>query len=67
MLPISEDSTLTIVVIVVSKSLADKVNSFLFISNKKQSKIGMVLLEFKTPPIDLRCFNNAVAEITKFI
>jgi hypothetical protein len=54
-------------VIVVSISLAESVSSFLFISNKKQSKMGMVLLEFKTPPMDFKCFNKVDADITKFI
>jgi NAD(P)H-dependent flavin oxidoreductase YrpB (nitropropane dioxygenase family) len=48
-------------------SLADRVNSVLLISNKKQSRIGIVLFEFKTPPMDFKCFKRRDAEITKFI
>jgi hypothetical protein len=65
--PPCEASTLRTVVMVVSISLAEIVSSLLRISNKKQSKIGMVLLEFKTPPMDFKCFNKVVEDITKFI
>jgi len=67
MLPLSFESTFIDVVMVVSMSLADKVNSPLLISNRKQSRIGMVLLVFNTPPIDFKCLNKDDADTTKFI
>src|SRR5688572_2737809 len=67
MLPLSFDSTFRVVVMVVSISLAESVSSLLLISNKKQSRIGIVLLEFRTPPMDLRYFNKVEADTTKFI
>ena len=48
-------------------SLAKSVNVPLLRSNKKQSKMGMVLLEFKTPFIDFKCFNKVDDDTTKFI
>jgi hypothetical protein len=56
-----------LVVMVVSMSLANNVNVPLFNSNKKQSKIGMVLLVLITPLIDFKCFNNKDDATTKFI
>jgi hypothetical protein len=56
-----------LVVMVVSISLAEMVNSPFKISNKKQSKIGIVLFEFKTPPMDFRCLRRVDAVTTKFI
>ena len=38
-----------------------------FFPNKKQSKIGMVLLVLITPLIDFKCFNNKDDATTKFI
>jgi hypothetical protein len=67
MLPLSDASTLMLVVMVVSMSLANKVSVPLFNSNRKQSKIGIVLLEFKTPLIDFKCFSNVDDDTTKFI
>ena len=66
-LPLSEASTFMLVVMVVSISLANNVNVSLFNSNRKQSKIGIVLLEFKTPLIDFKCFSNVDDDTIKFI
>jgi len=67
MFPLSFESTFSDVVMVVSISLADTVSSPLLISNKKQSRMGIVLDVFNTPLIDLRCLRSVDAEITKFI
>jgi hypothetical protein len=48
-------------------SLAKSVKLPLLSSNKKQSKIGIVLLEFNTPLIDFKCFNKVDDDTTKFI
>src|SRR4051812_28769806 len=65
--PLSFESTLSELVMVVSISLAETISSFLLISNKKQSRIGIVLFEFSTPPIDFKCFKRVDADTTKFI
>ncbi len=50
--PSSFASTSMVVTIVVSRSEAETVSCFLLISNRKLSRMGSVLLEFKTPLMD---------------
>ncbi|KFC58666.1 hypothetical protein FEM08_25290 [Flavobacterium gilvum] len=52
---------------VVSKSDAETVNSLLFNSNKKLSRIGKVLLLLITLPKTCNCFNKYELDTINFI
>ena len=65
--PSSLDSTISFELIVVSKSEAETLSTVPLISNKKLSKIGRVLLEFKTPCMRESCLSSEALDTIKFI
>jgi len=65
--PSSLASTGMVQLIEVSRSLAERINSFLRISKRKLSKIAMVLLLLRTPPSICKCFINVVLVTMNFM
>ena len=66
-IPSSSVWTDSLVIIVVSRSVAETVSSLPFIENKKLSKIGKVLLVLRTPDMLCKCLNKVALEAIKFM